>query len=100
MVNRVLKQTTFYAVPLDITRAGDSLSRLFDKFSHKLAMHKKWSFPLRISSVNVNKFSGNCGIWSDLLKKWLMENSIFCAVLSLSIIEWVAFFHGDRSSLL
>ena len=26
-----------------------------------LALHKKWSFPLRISSVNVTKSAGNCG---------------------------------------
>ena len=25
------------------------------------SLHKKWSFPLRISSVNVTKFAGNCG---------------------------------------
>ena len=24
-------------------------------------LHKKWSFPLRISSVNVTKSEGNCG---------------------------------------
>ena len=35
--------------------------------------HKKWSFPLRISSVNLQ-------IWSHLLKKSLMENFIFCVV--------------------
>ena len=39
---------------------------------------KKWGFRLRISSVNVTKSAGN---WSHLLKKTLMENSIFCAVL-------------------
>ena len=25
------------------------------------ALHKKWSFPLKISSVNVTKSAGNCG---------------------------------------
>ena len=25
-----------------------------------LTLHKKWSFPLRIPSVNVTKFAGNC----------------------------------------
>ena len=43
----------------------------------KSTLHKKWSFPLRISSVNVTKSAGN---WSHLLKKPLMENFIFCAV--------------------
>ena len=36
----------------------------------KLSLHKKCSFPLTISSVNVTKSAGNC----------LMENFIFCAV--------------------
>ena len=26
-----------------------------------IILHKKWSLPLRISSVNVTKFAGNCG---------------------------------------
>ena len=26
-----------------------------------LALHKNWSFQLRISSVNVSKYAGNCG---------------------------------------
>ena len=36
-------------------------------------LHKKWSFPLWISTVNLR-------IWSYLLKKSLMENFIFCVV--------------------
>ena len=27
----------------------------------RLPRHKKWSFPLRISPVNVTKSAGNCG---------------------------------------
>ena len=42
--------------------------------STAIILHKKWSFQLRISSVNVIK-----PIWSHLLKKPLMENFIFCA---------------------
>ena len=44
----------------------------------KKALHKKWSFALRISSVNVTKSAGNC---SHLLKKSLVESFIFCAVM-------------------
>ena len=42
---------------------------LSGKIIHKvdLTLHKKWSFPLKI--------------WSHSLKKYLMENVIFCAVL-------------------
>ena len=43
------------------------------------ALHKKWSFPLRISSVDVTKSAGN---WRNLLK-FLMENFIFCAVKAI-----------------
>ena len=35
-----------------------------------MPLHKKWSFPLRISSVNVTKSAGNCGFdhiyWKNL----------------------------------
>ena len=41
-----------------------------EHMQHRI-LHKKWSFPLRISSVNVTK---------SALKKSLMENFIFCAV--------------------
>ena len=44
-------------------------------FSHS-SLHKKWSFLLSISSVYVTK--------SHLLKKSLMENFIFCAVVTHS----------------
>ena len=45
------------------------------------ALHKKWSFPFRISSVNVTKSAVSLRIWSHLLKKSIMENFIICAVL-------------------
>ena len=43
-------------------------------------LHKNWSFPLRIFSVNMTKSAKNLWIWSHLLNKSLMENFIFCAV--------------------
>ena len=42
------------------------------------ALDKKWSFPLRISSVNVTNF---LRIWSHLLTKSLMENFNFSEVM-------------------
>ena len=42
-----------------------------------LPLHKKWSFPLRIYSVNVGKSAENL---RPLLERSLMENFIFCAV--------------------
>ena len=44
-----------------------------------LTLHKKWSFPSRIFSVNVTKSAVSCG-FNHLLTKSLMENFIFCAV--------------------
>ena len=49
-------------------------------YSSQFCVHKKWSFALRISSVNATKSA----IWSHLLKKSLMGNFIFCAVSDFS----------------
>ena len=42
----------------------------FLRNSTLFAIHKKWSFPLRISSVDVIKYAGNCGFghiyWRNL----------------------------------
>ena len=46
-------------------------------------LHKKWSFPLSISSANVTKSAVNCRFGHILLKKSLMEN--------------FGFFSSDRS---
>ena len=46
------------------------------------SLHKKGSFPLRTFLVNVR-------IWSHLLKKSLMKNFIFCAVI-WTILRWFA----------
>ena len=48
------------------------------------ALLKKWSFPLKISSVNVTKSAG-LRIRSHILKKSLMENFIFEQCYSLVI---------------
>ena len=45
------------------------------------SLHKKWNFPLKIPSVNVTRSPGNCGFWSQVLKKSLMENFIPLAVI-------------------
>ena len=49
-----------------------SFTVLFFYAKSQETLYKKWSFPLRISSVNVTT--------SHLLKKSLMKNFIFCAV--------------------
>ena len=51
-------------------------SEIMFKLKLVFTAQKKWSFPLRISSVNVIKFTV-----THLLKKSLMENFIFCAVI-------------------
>ena len=50
--------------------------------SRAFTLHKKWSFPLRISLVNVTKSAVS---WSHSLKKSLMENFIFWEVLNISL---------------
>ena len=50
-----------------------------DKFFSNL--HKKWSFPIRISLINVTKFSGNCRFGHIHFRKSLMENFIF-------LVQW------------
>ena len=52
----------------------------YQKQNMATTLHKSWSFPLKISSVNVTKPQ----FWSHLLKKPLMKNFSFCAVRSLS----------------
>ena len=55
------------------TRRSDEKKGNFHHFlEHSLC--KNWNFLLSISSVNMT-------IWSHLLKKFLMENFIFCAVI-------------------
>ena len=45
-----------------------------------MTMHKKWSFPLRIFLVNVNKSAFSCRIVHICLKRIFIENFIFSAV--------------------
>ena len=59
--------------------------RCLTGFWIRFSEHKKWSFPLQISS----DFFSFLRIWSHLLKKSLMENFIFCAVFARWIErEW------------
>ena len=50
-------------VEWSLRKNGISARNLFVKFEHNLkwTLHKKWSFLLRISSVNVTKPAVNCG---------------------------------------
>ena len=43
-------------------------------------MHKKWSFPLRIYSVNVIISAGNCGFGHIYWRNPSWKTSFFCAV--------------------
>ena len=57
--------------------------------SFRDTMHKKSSFSLRISSVNVTKSAVSLWIWSHLLKKSLNENFSFCAVATPVVYYYV-----------
>ena len=52
-----------------------------------LSLHKNWSFPLTISSVNVTKSAAFLRIWSHLLKKFLIETFIFLQCVSQRRIQ-------------
>ena len=90
-----LADTGFFIRLLDCSFKGFRIFRKFNRIVQKqppevFPLHKKWSFPLRISSVNVTESAGNCGIshiyWGNLqwktsffvqcpLKKVLLEIS-------------------------
>ena len=55
------------------------LTILVKMLYRRFELHKKWNFPLRISSVKY--FFSFLWISSHLLKKSLTENFIFCEVL-------------------
>ena len=46
-----------------------------------IALHKRWSFPVRISLVNLR-------IWSHLLEKYLTQKFIFYAVLTVALLNF------------
>ena len=46
-------------------------------------LHKKWSFPLRISSANVTRSAVSCGFGRMYWKNPQWETSFFCAVIFL-----------------
>ena len=54
-----------------------AVKSFWKRFRQVLTLYKRRSFPLRISSVNVTKSDVLWGIWSHLLKKFLMENFFF-----------------------
>ena len=67
--------------------------------STKIPLHKKWLFPLRISSVNVYQSRSFLQMESHLLKKSLMKNFTFCAVfrkgyawLVITLGKWILSF--------
>ena len=60
---------------------------------------KRLSFPLRISSVNVTKSAvRKLQIWSDLLKKFLLEGFMFCALFEYNFasISVLVLFYFNR----
>ena len=52
---------------------------LFFFFEHVLTLRKKWSFTLRISSINATKSAGNSGIGHTCWRNPYRKTSFFCA---------------------
>ena len=84
---RIATSSQFWYALARITAKNNPNMVLVHRSGKDKHLHKKWSFPLRISSVKVAK--------SYLLKKSLMENFIFCAVYSAGalvrkgLIDWL-----------
>ena len=56
----------------------DAGGKLYDSLAgYKLKLHKKWSFPLSISSVNVTKSAVFCGFGYIYWKNPLWKTSFF-----------------------
>ena len=64
-----------------IWSAIDYFEAQLTRWKSIVTLHKNWSFPLKISSVNVTKSTGVHRIWLHLLKKSFMENITFYSVL-------------------
>ena len=65
-----------------INSVSSQNNNLKKKFNLKVeeTLHKKWSFPLRISSVNVTKSLISSGFGHIYWKKSLMGDFTFCEV--------------------
>ena len=69
-----------------VTSIFSKAKKIQKKGALATSLHKKWSFPLRISSVNVTKFAGNCEFGHIYWKKLLMRNFTFWALLAVSFM--------------
>ena len=56
-----------------------------------LTLHEKWSFPLRIFSVNMTKSAGNCGFGHIYWRNPQWKTSLYCAVLILNYFHVALF---------
>ena len=89
-------QNSFVNIPF-YCKCKIILCSSFVKYHHCFERHnntkalwqctKKWSFPLRISSVNVTKSAVSCGFGHIYWRNPIIENFIFCAVQYLSRVS-------------
>ena len=63
-----------------VTQIYLNVANFFRKKLYIRSLHKKWSFPLKNFFSKCDQIHSFLWIWSQLLKKSLMENFIFCAV--------------------
>ena len=52
-----------------------------------ISLHKKWSFTLRISAVNVTKSAENCGFGPNYWRNPYWETSFFAECIPLHILN-------------
>ena len=63
-------------------------------------LHKKYSFPLKTSQVNVTESTVSCGFGHMYWRNPLMENFIFCAVSMIPIALYIRLFRYKTPGLL
>ena len=57
---------------------------------------KKWSFPLRISSINVTKFAVSCGFGHIYWRNPLWKTSLFVQCNYLKLLDLWIIFHCEK----
>ena len=55
----------------------------------QISLHKRWSFTLRISSVNVTKSAGNCGFGHIYRRNFLWKTSFFVQCMFRNTFDYM-----------
>ena len=67
---------------------------LLDNIFLFMVLHKKWRFPLKISSVNVAKSAVSCGFGHIYWRNLYWKTSFFVQWWHLWSVEWFNYYNG------